>query len=185
MAVDAALKRRNAPTLMRHICNGAAAIRFSPEYLLEGVRFGLWLYGLGSPEFVDVLRPALKLRTVVAHLHTLPAGETLGYGGTFAADTPRTIATLPIGYADGFLRAYRDRLVTVHTASGDVSAQLVGRICMDQCMIDVTDLPVALGDTVTLFGTSAREVAELAAYGETIEHELICLISARIPRVKV
>ncbi len=185
MAVNAALAERGAPTLMRHICNGAAAIRFPDEYLLEGVRFGLWLYGLGAPEFMDVLEPALKLRTVVAHLHPLLPGESVGYGGTYRSDVPRTIATLPIGYADGFLRSFRDGTVTVHTKEGDVSARLVGRICMDQCMIDVTDLPVALGDTVTLFGSTPRDVAELAARGGTIEHEVLCLISARIPRVKV
>lgn len=185
LAVNAALRRRGAPVLMRHICNGPAAIRFSSEYLLEGVRFGLWLYGLGAPEFSDVLEPALKLRTVVAHLHRLLPGETVGYGGTYRATEPRTIATLPIGYADGLLRAYRDGTVTVHTKEGDVSARLVGRICMDQCMIDVTGLPVALGDVVTLFGSSPRNVAELAARGGTIEHEVLCLISSRIPRVKV
>ena len=185
MALDAALKRRGAPVLMRHICNGAAAIRFDAEYLLEGVRFGLWLYGLGAPEFMDVLDPALKLRTVVAHLHPLLPGESVGYGGTYRSDVLRTIATLPIGYADGFLRSYRDGRVTVHTASGDVTAPLVGRICMDQCMIDVTGLPVALGDTVTLFGTTPYDVRDLAERGGTIEHEVLCLVSARIPRVKV
>ena len=95
------------------------------------------------------------------------------------------LATLPIGYADGFLRDYRDGEVTVHTREGDRRSRLVGRICMDQCMIDVTGLPVSVGDPVTVLGGSAEDFSAVAARGGTIEHEVLCLISARIPRVKV
>lgn len=186
MAVDGALRNRGIVFSMRHICNGAAAMRFPAEYTLEGVRFGLWLYGVGAPEFLRELKPALKLKTLVAHLHPLLPGEGVSYGSTYRSDVPRTLATLPIGYADGFLRAYRDGTVIVHTQSnGDVKAPLVGRICMDQCMIDVTGLPVAIGDTVTLLGTDAEDVRAIAERGGTIEHEVLCLISSRIPRIRV
>lgn len=184
LSVDSALRARGV-VLMRHICNGVAAVRFSSEYILDGVRFGLPLYGTGLPEYTKELRPALKLKTVIGHLHPLLAGEGVGYGSTYRSDTPRVLATLPIGYADGFLRAYRDGKVVVHTKDGDVSARLVGRICMDQCMIDVTGLDVSIGDTVTLIGDEACDTYTLAARGGTIEHELFCLISSRIPRIPV
>ncbi|MBO5269453.1 MAG: alanine racemase [Clostridia bacterium] len=184
-ALDEALCVAGTLLPMRHICNGAGAVRFPAEYAFEGVRFGLWLYGIGCPEFASELLPALKLKTVVAHLHPLLPGEGVGYGSTYRSDVPRTLATLPIGYADGFLRAYRDGIVTIHTKEGDVKAPLVGRICMDQCMVDVTGLPVALGDTVTLFGNTADEFTETATRGGTIEHEVLCLISSRIPRIRV
>ena len=185
MRLDACLRARGITFAMRHICNGAGAVRFPAEYALEGVRFGLWLYGIGSPEFKEQLVPALKLKTVVAHLHALLPGEGVGYGSTYRSETPRTLATLPIGYADGFLRAYRDGEVTIHTREGDRTARLVGRICMDQCMIDVTGLPVSVGDAVTVLGRSTEDFSDVAARGGTIEHEVLCLISARIPRVRV
>lgn len=184
LSVDSALRAQGI-ALMRHICNGVAAVRFSSEYILDGVRFGLPLYGTGLPEYTKELRPALKLKTVIGHLHPLLAGEGVGYGSTYRSDTPRVLATLPIGYADGFLRAYRDGKVIVHTKNGDVSARLVGRICMDQCMIDVTGLDVSVGDTVTLIGGDSQNTLEIATRGRTIEHELFCLISARIPRIPV
>ncbi|MBR2907940.1 MAG: alanine racemase [Clostridia bacterium] len=183
ISVDSALRSRGVALSMRHICNGVAAFRFSPEYILDGARFGLPLYGAGLPECAAELSPALKLRTVVGHLHPLLPGEGVGYGSTYRSDTPRMLATLPIGYADGFLRSYRDGLVVVHTRSGDVSAPIVGRVCMDQCMIDVTGLDVSVGDVVTLIGQGASDTLTVSARGGTIEHELFCLISARIPRI--
>lgn len=183
IAVDSELRTRGVALSMRHICNGVAAIRFSAQYILDGVRFGLPLYGAGLPECADELSPVLKLKTVIGHLHPLLPGEGVGYGSTYRSDTPRVLATLPIGYADGFLRSYRDGTVVVHTKSGDVSARLVGRICMDQCMIDVTGLDVSVGDVVTLIGDNACDTLTVATRGGTIEHELFCLISARIPRV--
>ena len=108
----------------------------------------------------------MRLCTSVVHLHTLLPGERVGYGGTFTADSPRLLATLPVGYADGWIRALAGASVTVHTAEGDRQAPLVGRICMDQCMADVTGLPV------------------LAARAGTIPYELLCLITARVPRIQ-
>ncbi len=173
-----------------HVCNSAASVRFPgthPEGCLDAVRLGINLYGYGvncpGNEGVTCMKPTMKLETVVTHIHTLLPGETVGYGGTYAADTPRIIATLPVGYADGWLRAFSGATVTFHTPSGDVAAPIVGRICMDQCMVDVTGLPVTAGTPVTLFGQTAAELEALAERAGTIPYELLCLITARIPRV--
>ena len=89
---------------------------------------------------------------------------------------------LPIGYADGFMRGYSGASVRIETALGEVLAPIIGRICMDQCMVDVTDLPVSVGDRVTLFGVSPDDIRDLARRGGTIPYEVLCLISARVPR---
>lgn len=193
-AILAALPRTRAPMIW-HLCNSAAAVRFPdalPDGCLDAVRLGISLYGYGT-ETVDgrplADRPVMKLKTRVVHLHTLAPGERLGYGGDYAADTPRRIATLPVGYADGFLRAFRGAMVTVYTTAGGkitpVQAPIVGRICMDQCMLDVTGLDVSVGDEVTLFGNTPEELTSLAHRAGTIPYELLCLITARVPRVVV
>ena len=173
-----------------HVCNSAASVRFPeacPEGCLDAVRLGINLYGYGVKN-AEVgggvgMKPTMRLETVVTHVHTLLPGETVGYGGTFASETPRTLATLPIGYADGWIRAFSGASVTFHTPSGDVAAPIVGRICMDQCMVDVTGLPVSVGTPVTLFGQSSAELEALSERAGTIPYELLCLITARIPRV--
>ena len=178
-----------------HVCNSAAAIRFPhalPEGCMDAVRLGIGLYGYGvdfpqsegttsgpAPKTV----PVMKLETLVTHVHTLHPGETVGYGGTFCADAPCTLATLPVGYADGWIRDFSGAHVIFHTAEGDVTAPIVGRICMDQCMVDVTGLPVTVGTPVTLFGQTSGELEALAERANTITYELLCLVTARIPRV--
>ncbi len=176
-----------------HVCNSAAAVRFPrvcPEACLDAVRLGINLYGYGvnhpetpKNEGVSCMKPAMKLETTVTHIHTLLPGETVGYGGAYSADTLRTLATLPIGYADGWLRAFTGAEVMFHTGKGDCTAPIVGRICMDQCMVDITDLPVEVGTPVTLFGQTPSELEALAERAGTIPYELLCLITARIPRV--
>ena len=178
-----------------HVCNSAAAIRFPhvlPEGCMDAVRLGISLYGYGvdipqaegttSTNFPHT-RPVMRLETLVTHIHTLHPGEAVGYGGTFESDTPRILATLPIGYADGWIRDFSGATVTFHTENGDVIAPIVGRICMDQCMADVTDLPITVGTRVTLFGQTSDELEALAKRANTITYELLCLITARIPRV--
>ena len=173
-----------------HVCNSAAAIRFAgalPEGCMDAVRLGISLYGYGVsyPEGLDIppLKPVMRLETAVTHTHTLIPGETVGYGGTYHSDTPRTLATLPMGYADGWLRSFAGAEVTLHTPEGDFAAPIVGRICMDQCMVDVTGLPVEVGTPVTLFGDSSARLESLAQQAHTIPYELLCLVTARIPRV--
>ena len=173
-----------------HICNSAATVRFPgvlPEGCLDAVRLGINLYGYGVnyPEQADTtpMKPAMRLESAVTHIHTLLPGETVGYGGTYSANTPRDLATLPVGYADGWLRAFSGAEVTFHTPEGDVTAPIVGRVCMDQCMADVTGLPVEVGTPVTLFGETSAQLETLAEMAHTIPYELLCLITARIPRV--
>ena len=173
-----------------HVCNSAATVRFPgvcPEGCLDAVRLGINLYGYGvhypENEGVSCMKPTMKLETAVTHIHTLLPGETVGYGGTYRSDTPRTLATLPVGYADGWLRAFSGCEITFHTKERDVTAPIVGRICMDQCMADVTGLPVTAGTPVTLFGETSAQLESLADRAHTIPYELLCLITARIPRV--
>ena len=167
-----------------HVCNSAAAIRF-PDFADDAVRVGISLYGCEPSDALRGLdlRPVMRLRTLVSHVHTLPAGETVGYGGTFRADGERRIATLPVGYADGFLRAFGGARVRIETASGEILAPIVGRICMDQCTVDVTDTDVAVGDKVTLLGSDPEDIRDLARRAGTIPYEVLCLISARVPRL--
>ncbi len=177
-----------------HICNSAAAVRFPsalPEGCLDAVRLGINLYGYGvkAPDNAPALQPAMRLCTLVSHMHTLLPGETVGYGGTFGSNAPRYLVTLPIGYADGWIRALTGATVTLHTSAGDFPAPVVGRICMDQCMLDITDLPPAArnsitpGTPVTLFGQRTDELEALATRACTITYELLCLITARVPRI--
>ena len=188
-AVRDALAARGLRPALCHICNSAAAVRFPtahPNLLPDAVRLGISLYGYGVPlPNGQPLRPVMRLCTSVVHLHKLLPGERVGYGGTYSADTPRLLATLPVGYADGWIRALAGAPITVHTAEGDRTARLVGRICMDQCMADVTGLPVRVGDPVTLFGQTPDQLESLAARAHTISYELLCLVTARVPRIRV
>jgi alanine racemase len=176
-----ALEEKGLSIPFRHLCNSAALLR-DLSARTEGVRPGIALYGYGfDPHFLP-LRPVMKLQARVIHLHTLQKGETVGYGGTYTAPSPRLIATLPIGYADGFLRSYSGARVTLHTQTGDFSIPVVGAVCMDQCMLDVTDTDAKVGDTVTLFGDAPASLSRLASLADTIDYECLCLISGRVPR---
>ena len=169
--------------LFCHACNSAAATRF-PEYAFDGVRFGILLYGVRPSKHVSVCtKPVMSLHTVISHIHKLDVGETVSYGGNYSSDEERLIATIPIGYADGFLRAFSGFNVTVQTSVGNFKAPVVGNVCMDQCMIDVTGLPIGVGDKVTIFGNDHMDLSRLAAMANTIEYEILCLISARVPRL--
>ena len=166
------MEKAGLPTGTRHLCNTAGALRY-PPYRMDAVRLGLALYGYLPYEDAHLpLLPVMRLCSSVTHVHTLPKGEHGGYGGAFVADSQRTVATVSIGYADGFIRAYSGAHVTVHTGEGDFSAPVVGRICMDQCMLDVTGIPVKCGDGVTLFGNDTKSLLELAERAGTIPYEV-------------
>jgi len=179
---EQALRDRGITFGMRHVCNSAGTI-LHPEMHLDAVRAGIILYGLDpSPEArASGLVPVMTLKTKITHIHTVRAGETVGYGAAFTAPRDMTVATLPIGYYDGFIRAYANG-TGVRFAGRD--CPILGRICMDQCMIDVTGADAHPGDTVELFGRN-NPVERFADAADTISYECICLISQRVERVYV
>ena len=171
--------------LFCHTCNSAGALT-RPNDHWNGARFGIALWGVSPiPHFDLSLQPVMRLCTRVVHLHRVKPGERIGYGGAFCAARESLIATLPIGYADGWLRACEGTTVTLQTAGGAHRVPLVGRVCMDQCMADVTDTGACVGDHVILFGEVPSRLSELANRAGTIPYELLCLISSRVPRVYI
>ncbi|MDR0881886.1 MAG: alanine racemase [Candidatus Adiutrix sp.] len=168
---------------LRHAANSAALLDL-PESHLDMVRAGISLYGLWPSEETSrpvELSPALKFKTTIALLKRVPAGTPLSYGHTHLTTAPADIATLPVGYADGWPRNLSGRAVTL---AGGRRAKVVGRICMDQCLIDVTAIPgLAEGDEVLLFGGPDLPVEEPAALLGTINYELVCQVGQRVPRV--
>ena len=164
---------------IKHCCNSGGIANY-PEWAGDMVRCGIILYGAGELAEELGMRPVMTLKTTVSAVETLPAGTPVGYGRTFQTARPSRIAVLPIGYADGLHRALSNRL-EVLTPGG--RARGVGRICMDMCMIDVTDLPEArVGDEVEVFG-ARLPVEETAERCGTISYELLCAVSGRVPRV--
>ncbi|MBQ9774238.1 MAG: alanine racemase, partial [Clostridia bacterium] len=182
-ALKTALEAHGTRIPFHHVCNSAGACRY-PEALFDGARLGICLYG-GAHAAAEPLplAPVMRLEADIVHVHPLAAGERVGYGGSYQADRDRTVAVLPIGYADGFLRAYRGATLTLTTASGSYPVPLIGNVCMDQCMIDVTDTDAAVGDTVTLFGNTPDALDALAERAQSIDYESLCLISSRVPRI--
>jgi alanine racemase len=170
--------------LVNHAANSAAAVRF-PQARLDAVRPGLALYGAMPSRHVALqgLESALRLTTRVMAIRDLPAGTTVSYGGLWRAARPSRIATLPIGYADGYPRHVEGAEVLVRGRR----APVVGAVCMDMLMVDVTDVPAAaVGDVVTLIGADGSEaitVDEIARWAGTISYEILCGISKRVPRV--
>ena len=170
---------------IKHCCNSAATLNF-PQMHLDMVRPGLILYGILPTNTENIgLEPAMSLKTTVSFLHKVKKGETVSYGRTFTADRDMTVATLPIGYADGLFRVLSDKINVVINGQ---KAPLIGRICMDQCMADVTGLDVSTEDTVLIFGSHKDEKAPIeliADTAETIPYEIICDIGKRVPRVYI
>ena len=130
------------------------------------------------------LRPAMALRSRITHVKTLPAGEGIGYGWTYTTTRETKVATIPTGYADGYKRALSNQgRVLIH----GISAPIIGRVCMDQFMVDVTDVPnVKVGDMATLFGRDGNAwlpVEELANASASFNYEFVCGLTRRVPRI--
>ena len=181
-AIDA-LAARGVAFRLRHCCNSAAAVT-RPDYRLDMVREGIILYGLAPSAAVGAegFAPAMSMKTRVSMVKEIAAGEGVSYGLTFRSEKPMTVATLPVGYADGYLRAYGKGYVLLKGRR----APILGRVCMDQMMVDVTGLDVKPGDTATLFGEdggAVLPVETLAALAGTINYETVCAIGRRVPRV--
>ena len=163
---------------LRHCCNSAATIRF-PHMHLDMVRQGIGLYGLerSVPEFP--MHPAMTVNARIAAVGELESDDTVSYGRTFKTDKPLRRAVVSFGYADGMPRLLSNRYsVTVNGKK----APIIGRICMDMFMINVSNIECSEGDTVTVFGAKG-EVSEMADIIGTINYEIVCGITRRVPRV--
>ncbi len=176
------LEGRGMVVPFHHVCNSAAAVRGIAE-LFDGARLGILLYGACPAISGELpLSPVMRLCARIVHVFELPAGERVGYGGEFCADVNRTVAVIGIGYADGWLRAYAGAKVRLHLAGGDRDVSLIGRVCMDQCMLDVTGTGARVGDRVTLFGADREQLCALSARAGSIDYEGLCLVSSRVLR---
>ncbi len=175
------------------ICHASnsAAILDMPDAHLDLCRMGISMYGYPPSgeltPFAEELQPALSLKSTVIHVKKIEPGDSVSYGRIFIADQPREIATVVIGYADGYPRALSNKGKAVVRGH---RADLAGRVCMDQAMFDVTGLGVQVGDEITLIGQEgaesiwAQEVAQLCENG-MISYEILTGISARVPRVYI
>ncbi len=181
-----ALEERGLHIPIVHCSNSGAIEDYAATYC-DMVRAGIILYGLApSPKLSGKLdlQPAMTLKTTVAYVKTLRAGADISYGRTFTAERDMKIATVPIGYADGFVRQNaRDGYMLVNGRR----AKIVGRICMDQTMLDVTGIEdVKVGDEVIVFGTGEHgepTADTLARNTDTINYEVVCLVGKRVPRI--
>ena len=181
------LEERGVELPLKH-CSNSAGILDLPQANLDIVRAGITLYGLHPSEEVHLermdMKPVLSLKSRVVHVKTLPQGYGISYGAIYVTPSERRIATIPVGYGDGYARSLSNK--------GDVlihgkRASICGRICMDQFMVDVTDIPdVCVGDEVTLIGTDGAEQITLEELGEKsgrFNYEFACDLGKRIPRV--
>lgn len=185
-AFDEMLQKRGVNIPIRHLNNSAGLMNFKTPY--EMARSGIITYGMYPSDEVDQsllsLHPALQWLSRVSHVKTLPAGREISYGGTYVTGADTVVATIPVGYADGYRRNLSGRF---HVLIRGQKAPILGRICMDQMMVDVTAIPgVTVGDQVTLIGTDGGEtitVEEIAARADSFNYEFVCGISRRVPRL--
>lgn len=182
----AQLKKMGVSFSIRHMNNSAGIINFEEKY--DMVRAGIVLYGLYPSHDIDEallrVKPAMRWVAKISHVKTLPAGREISYGGTFVTEKETVIATVPVGYADGYPRCLSN---IGEVLVGGRRAPIIGRICMDQFMIDVTDIPgVELGSEVTLVGRDGEEYLSMEEVSEkaySFNYELPCRISRRVPRI--
>ena len=178
-----ALKQEGFTFSTLHCCNSAASF-MHPDWRMDWVRPGIILYGHQPSDQtrLEGLEPVLSFRTVVTQVKQLSAGQSVSYGPIFTAEKDTTVATRAAGYADGYPRQLSScGVVSIH----GVACPVVGRVCMDQMLVDVSAVPtVQRGDEATLFGAGAvQTVEEAAQLCDTIPYELLCRISRRVPRL--
>ena len=175
------LEKAGVEIPMKHCSNSAGIIRV-PEANLNAVRAGITIYGIYPSNEVerDIVKliPAMELKSHVSYVKDLPAGTPISYGGTFASEKDLRVATIPVGYADKGWVLIRGQ-----------KAPIIGRVCMDQFMVDVTDIPeVKHGDEVTLIGKDGEEFISIETFGDLsgrFSYEFACDISKRVPRVYI
>ena len=184
----AMLEAKNVQIPIRHLNNSAGLMNFDRHY--EMVRSGIVTYGMYPSDEVDPklldLKPALQWLSRVTHVKRLPAGREISYGGTYVTTKDTVVATIPVGYADGYRRNLSGKFyVLIHGRK----APILGRICMDQMMVDVTGIPnVRPGDRVTLVGTDGEEtitMEQISTVADSFNYEFVCGISRRVPRIYV
>ena len=181
----ALLQKKGLSIPIRHMDNSAGIANFDHHY--EMVRAGIVLYGMFPSEFVDRVRmpiqPALQWRSRVTHVKTLEAGREISYGGVYVTHKPTVVATIPAGYADGYRRGLSGKFYVLIRGQ---KAPILGRICMDQMMVDVTHIPgVQPEDPVVLVGQDGENeitMEEIAAATDSFNYEFMCGISRRVPR---
>lgn len=182
------LKELKVEIPLRHCSNSAAIVERLEANEMDMVRAGISMYGYYPSDEVDhkavALRPAMEIKSFVSYVKTIEPGTAVSYGGTFVADRTMRVATIPVGYGDGYTRSLSNKASVLIRGK---RARILGRICMDQFMADVTDIPEAAeDDPVTLMGRDGEEeitLEELAEAGGVFHYEILCGISKRVPRI--
>lgn len=185
--VTTELEKKGLKIPLKHVSNSAAIIDL-PEFNYDMVRAGIMLYGLYpsnhiNRDIVD-LKEVMCLKTKIAQIKNLNAGSSISYGLNFTVQRNSKIAILPIGYADGYSRTLSNQS---HVIINDKKAPIVGNICMDQCIIDVTDIDINREDDVILFGGNDNGITidSIAKLLQTINYEVVCMVKKRVPRVYI
>ena len=183
------LKEKGVNIPVKHACNSAALVKF-PHMQFDMVRAGIIVYGMYPSKEFDRqsirLVPAMTFKSRISHIKTVEAGTSFSYGGTYISDKSLTVATVPVGYADGYSRNLSNN---AEMLIGEEKVSQIGRICMDQCMIDVTKVNnINVGDEVTLFGGEGDQkvtVDDIAERLGTINYEVTCAVGRRVPRIYI
>lgn len=187
MSICSELGRLGIQIPIKHVCNSAATLRF-PAMHLDMVRVGILLYGLSPSSFCNAkdngFLPAMSLKTNVILVKNMEKNKSISYGRTFTTTKESMIATIPIGYADGYSRILSNQATVL---LNEKRYPVVGNICMDMCMIDVTNsrTDINVGDEVVLFGTQGNtflDIDEIADIMKTINYEVTCIVGKRVPR---
>lgn len=181
------LEARGVEIPMKH-CSNSAGIIDLPDAHMDLVRAGISIYGMYPSDEVEkqtvALKPVMALKSVITYIKPLEAGREVSYGGTFQVTKPMRVATVPVGYGDGYPRNLSGK---GHVLIHGKQAPILGRVCMDQFMVDVTDIPDArIDEEVTLIGRDGGEeilVEDLARLGGGFHYEIVCDIGKRVPRV--
>lgn len=186
-AIEYLKEKHNITFKIRHCANSATIFDY-PEFQLDMVRAGIMLYGCPPSEKVrcSELKGVMTLKAVVSMVKTLMPGDCVSYGCTYTADRKVTLATIPVGYADGFWRSNLNKATFIIKGK---KASLAGRVCMDQLMIDVSQVPdVKAGDEVIIMGEEGGEeisATDIAKINNTINYEILCAVGKRVPRYYV
>lgn len=180
------LEEKGIKFSVKHCANSAGLVDY-PEYSMDMVRAGVLFFGiLPSQEMKNTdfdLLHTFSLKTVISNIKTVQKGESIGYSRTFTAEKTMKVATLPIGYADGFSRSNGKKGLKIYIHG--IPCDIVGRVCMDQTMIDVSEVnDISIGEEITVFGKdSPISVYDYSELHDTIPHEIMCTIARRVPRV--